>query len=139
MSQISLKNSYGKWFFKFWPKWKWCEIKIGYLAAILKRYNIFNFFFQNCDFLQSIHIWCKFHCKIPVGKWFSTVGSLGTPLGHQREQKYLGHLSVKDDRKVNFNTWKYTIYHNFPFFEIFRGPPLPLPPPLAPPLLLLVT
>ena len=27
-------------FFKIWPKWKWREIKIGYLAAILKRYNI---------------------------------------------------------------------------------------------------
>ena len=34
----------GKWFFKFWPKSKWRKIKIGYLAAILKRYNIFNFF-----------------------------------------------------------------------------------------------
>ena len=38
-------------FFKFWPKSKSREIKIGYLAAILKRYNIFNFFLQNCDFL----------------------------------------------------------------------------------------
>ena len=43
----------GKWFFKFWPKSKWREIKIGYLAAILKRYNIFFFFFflQNSEFL----------------------------------------------------------------------------------------
>ena len=32
-------------FSNFWPKSKSREIKIGYLAAILKRYNIFNFFF----------------------------------------------------------------------------------------------
>ena len=29
-----------KVFFKFWPKSKRCEIKIGYLAAILKQCNI---------------------------------------------------------------------------------------------------
>ena len=34
----------------FWPKSKWREIKIGYLAAFLKWYNIL-FFFQNYDFL----------------------------------------------------------------------------------------
>ena len=33
-------------------KSKWQEIKIGYLAAIWKRYNIIIIFFlQNCDFL----------------------------------------------------------------------------------------
>ena len=35
------KNPLGKWLFKFWPKSKWREIKIGYLAAILKQYNIY--------------------------------------------------------------------------------------------------
>ena len=44
VSQNSLKNSLGKMSFqilaKFWPKSKWREIKISYLAAILKRYNI---------------------------------------------------------------------------------------------------
>ena len=69
-------------------------IKIGYLATILKLYNVFNFFGRIVIF-YSPYIWCKFHCKIRLGKWFSTVGSLGTPLGHQREWKYLGHLSVK--------------------------------------------
>ena len=34
----------GKWFFKFLSKLKWHKIKIGYLAAILKRYNIYLFF-----------------------------------------------------------------------------------------------
>ena len=31
-------------FFKFWPKSKWRKRKIGYLAAILKRFNISIFF-----------------------------------------------------------------------------------------------
>ena len=55
LSQILLKNSFGKVVFQILAKTKWREIKIGYLAAILKRYNIFKcfffFFFQNCDFL----------------------------------------------------------------------------------------
>ena len=51
LSHISLKNSFGKVVFKIWPKSKWREIKIGYLAAILKRNNIFNFFLKNWDFL----------------------------------------------------------------------------------------
>ena len=37
-------------FFKIWPKSKWREIKIGYLAAILERNNIL-FFLKNCLFL----------------------------------------------------------------------------------------
>ena len=44
LSQIHRKIPLGKWFFKFRPKSKWREIKIGYLTAILKRYNIFIFF-----------------------------------------------------------------------------------------------
>ena len=39
-------------------------------------------------------MWCKFHCKIPVGKWFSQGGSMEPPLG----TKYLGHLSVKKNK-----------------------------------------
>ena len=37
--------------FSNWAKIEMREIKIGYLAAILKRYNIFKIFLQNCDFL----------------------------------------------------------------------------------------
>ena len=33
----------GKAVFKFWPKSKWREMKIGYLAAILKWYKYFIF------------------------------------------------------------------------------------------------
>ena len=52
LNQISLKNSFGKVVFQILAKIEMTsERKIGYLAAILKRYNIFNFFFQNCDFL----------------------------------------------------------------------------------------
>ena len=52
LSQISLKNSFGKVVFQILAKIEtWREIKIDYLAAILKRYNIFRFFLQNYDFL----------------------------------------------------------------------------------------
>ena len=46
LSQISLKNSFGKVVFQIWR-----EMKIGYLAAILKRYKYFIFFFMKygCD------------------------------------------------------------------------------------------
>ena len=47
LSQISLKNSYVKVVFKFWLKSKWHEMKIGYLATILKRYKYFIFFSWN--------------------------------------------------------------------------------------------
>ena len=52
LSQISLKNSHGKVVFQNLAKIEMkIEIKIGYLPAILKRYNIFNFFLQICEFL----------------------------------------------------------------------------------------
>ena len=51
LSQISLKNSFGKEVFQILAKIKMTELKIGYLAAILKRYNIFEIFLQNCNFL----------------------------------------------------------------------------------------
>ena len=88
----------GKWFFKIWPKSKWRKIKIGYLAAILKRYNILNFFCRIVIFdkKRPVHIWCKFQCKIPVGKKVFGGGVPWNPLGHQRELKYLGHLCVID-------------------------------------------
>ena len=47
LSQISLKNPLGKWFFKFSPKSKWLEMKIGYLDAILKGTKILYFFSWN--------------------------------------------------------------------------------------------
>ena len=45
LSQISLKNSFGKVVFQIFAKIEMThEMKIGYLAAILKRYKKFIFF-----------------------------------------------------------------------------------------------
>ena len=74
LSQISLKNSFGKVVSQNLAKIEMTRNKnrkIGYLTAILKRYNIFFLIWQNCNFPLPVHILCKFHCKFPVGKWFS--------------------------------------------------------------------
>ena len=52
LSQISLKNSFGKVVFQILAKIEiWREMKIGYLAAILKWYKYFISFFlkYGCD------------------------------------------------------------------------------------------
>ena len=52
LSQISSKNSFGKVVFQILAKIEMRrEMKIGYLAAILKRYKYFIFFFlkYGCD------------------------------------------------------------------------------------------
>ena len=59
-------------------------------------FYLFIFFFSELWFFIVRTYMCKFHCKIPLGKWFSTVGSLRTPLGHQGKWKYLGHKSVRE-------------------------------------------
>ena len=72
LSQISLKNSFGKVFFQILAKIKMTRNKNRLFGRHFETVQHFQFFFlQNCDFLQSIHIWCKFHYKILVGKWFS--------------------------------------------------------------------
>ena len=54
--------------FKFWPKLKWREIKIGYLAPILKQYNILRFFSEIMVF-DSVYIYgANFIAKF---RWFS--------------------------------------------------------------------
>ena len=47
LSQISLKNSFGKafFFFKFWSRYRFREMEISILAAIFKTVNVFQFFF----------------------------------------------------------------------------------------------
>ena len=71
-------------FFKFWPKSKWREIKIGYLAAILKRYNIL-IFFRNDGFLIVHTSPDTYMMQISLqnsgGKLVFLGGSYGTPLG----------------------------------------------------------
>ena len=44
LSQISLKNSFGKAVFQILAEIEMREMKIGYLAAIVKRYKYFIFF-----------------------------------------------------------------------------------------------
>ena len=52
LSQTSLKNSFGKVVFQILAKLEKTQKKKkkGYLAAILKRYNIFNFVFEKLWF-----------------------------------------------------------------------------------------
>ena len=38
------------------------------------------------------------------------------------------YFLIKDDRKANFNAWKYPIFYFFSSFETFRGGGRPLPP-----------
>ena len=46
-----IENSFGKVFFQIFAKIEMTQkIKIGYLAAILKRYNIFNYFCRIFNF-----------------------------------------------------------------------------------------
>ena len=79
-SQISLKNSFGKgFFFQILAEIERREIKIGYLAAILKRYNIFIFFFRIVIF-YSPYIMVQISLRNSSGNIV-----FFTPLGHQRE------------------------------------------------------
>ena len=56
-------------------------IKIGYLAAILKPYNIFNFLLQNCDFYSPYIYGATFIAKFLWESGFLKVGSMEPPLG----------------------------------------------------------
>ena len=65
--------------FYFGQKVKWHEIKISYLAAIFKRYNIY--FFSELWFVM-IHIYGEnFIAKFRWQKRFSKGGSMDPPLG----------------------------------------------------------
>ena len=117
----------GKWFFRIWPKSKWREIKIGYLAAILKRYNILIFVLQNCDFLLPVHIWCKFQCKILVEKWFSQGGSMEPPLGTNGSKSTLMvvilemshlHLATEDSLSDSERPFWDILTFSFSFFKL---------------------
>ena len=86
LSQISFKKSSGKvffFFFKIWPQSKWGEIKIGYFAAILKRYNILEFFGRivifYCQYIYGANFIAKFRLESGFLRGFH-----GPPL-HQRE------------------------------------------------------
>ena len=74
----------GKWFFKFLAKIEMTRNKNRLFGRHFETVQHFHFFFFFCRIVNFcrpyiIFIRCKFHCKIPVGKWFSTLGSLGNP------------------------------------------------------------
>ena len=74
LSQISLKNSFGKVVFQNLAKIEMMRNKnrlFGRHFETVQHLVFFFFFLQNCDFLCPVHIWSKFHCKSPVEKWFS--------------------------------------------------------------------
>ena len=56
-------------------------MKIGYLAAILKRNNIFIFFLQNCDFFIARTYMVQISLQNSGGKVVFSGGFHGTPLG----------------------------------------------------------
>ena len=67
-------------------------MKIGNLAAILKRQIISLIFLPEYGSFKCINILCSIHHVIPLGKRFSYGGIPWNPGG-----KYLGHLSVKQE------------------------------------------
>ena len=69
----------GEWFFKFLAKIEMTQNKNRLFGSYFEAVQLLTYLLQNYDFLECIHIWCESHCKIPLGKWFSTVGSLGIP------------------------------------------------------------
>ena len=81
LSQISFKKSSGKVVFFFQNlatiEMRWDKNRL--FCRHFETVQHFRIFWQNCDFLLPVHIWCKFHCKIPFGKWFSQ-GVPWTPL-----------------------------------------------------------
>ena len=85
LSQLSLKNSFGKVIFQILAEIEIREMKIGYLSAILKRYKYFIFFSWNMVVISVYLYGVKMILKIPVGKWFSLGGFHGTPSYAQTE------------------------------------------------------
>ena len=95
LSQISLTNFFGKMSFQILAKIQMMGNKIGYLAAILK----FTTFKKNNPELWFfiVHIYVvQISLQNSDGKMVF-LGGPWNPRGHQREWKYLGHLSVNND------------------------------------------
>ena len=68
----------------FWPPFCYCK----------SDFRIFCFSLALLDyFISDVNLSAKIHS----GKYFSELGSIGTPLTTNGSQKYLDHLSVKLD------------------------------------------
>ena len=72
LSQISLKNSFGKVVFQILAEIEMSRIENRLFGRHFETVYIFYIFFPEIWFwLVYIYIWCKDNYKIPVGKWFS--------------------------------------------------------------------
>ena len=103
-----------KWFFKFWSKSKWHERKIGYLAAILKWYNISIFFFCRIVILYNPYIYGEnFIAKFWWENGFLR-GFHGTPLGTNGSKSTLVTKVLIDFQLDTDSPFKFCVsYHKF--------------------------
>ena len=75
LNQISLKKSFGKVVFQIMAKIKMTiKIKIGYFAAILKRYHIFTFFCRIVNFYSLYTYSANFIAKFLWESGFLRLG-----------------------------------------------------------------
>ena len=58
-------------------------------------YSILDFFLLNFGSFGLLYQWPAFHPQIHSGKYFSELGSIGTPLTTNGSAEGLDHLSVK--------------------------------------------
>ena len=87
LSQISSKNSFGKVVFQNLAKIEMTRNKNRLFGRILKRNNIFQFFFKNWDFFIARTYMVQISLQNSGGKVVFSGGFHGTPppLGHQPE------------------------------------------------------
>ena len=116
LSQISLKNSFGKVVFQILAKIEMTRKKICYLATILKRYNI-SIFFCSCDFFIVHTYMVQISLQNSAGKvvFYGWVPR-NLPPWALTGVKYLGHLSVNttfEENEVTYITLGYIIFTNF--------------------------
>ena len=106
LSQISLKNSFGKVVFQILAEIEMMRNENRLFGRHFETVQIFYIFSlkYGCD--KCIYIWCKDNYKIPVGKWFSLGGSMEPPLCTNGSAGYLMQLSVNQWYSVNKGTLK---------------------------------
>ena len=80
LSEISLKNSFGKVVFQILAQIEMMQNKNRLFGRHFETVQPFQFFFCRIVNFYSPYIYgANFISKIPVGKLFSTFGSLGPP------------------------------------------------------------
>ena len=104
MIQNSLKNSIGKVVFQILAKIEMTQNKNRLFG---RHFEMVHYLLQNYDFFIVHTYVVQISSRNSAGKVVFTVGSLGTPLGHQREWKYLGHL-VLNQLLVSWRTLAYS-------------------------------